>query len=73
MEILADLLEQWEKTGPPGMPPLADIGLPKFDSSKFSIEDHWTDFIDKTVRFFYSLLLKATVRMPSSTYRFSLI
>ena len=49
MEILADLLEQWEKTGPPDMPPLAGIGLPTFEAAKFDIEEHWTDFIDKTV------------------------
>lgn len=56
MEILADLLEQWEKTGPPDIPPLAGIGLPKFEPSKFEIEEHWTDFIDKTVSV-YELLV----------------
>lgn len=49
MEKLADLLDQWGKTGLPQIPPLAGIGLPKFDPAKFEIESHWTDFIDKTV------------------------
>ncbi|XP_067945837.1 pleckstrin homology domain-containing family G member 5-like isoform X2 [Watersipora subatra] len=48
MDILLDLLEQWEKTGPPGLPPLVDFGLPKFDSVKFELENHWTEFVDKT-------------------------
>jgi len=54
MEILADLLEQWGKTGPPELPALCEVGLPKFDPSQFEIEDHWTSFIDKTVSFISS-------------------
>lgn len=51
MEVLADLLDQWGKNGLPEMPPLANIGLPTFDAKIFDIEEHWTTFIDKTVRY----------------------
>lgn len=54
MEILADLLDQWEKNGLPEMPSLMGIGgLPKFETAKFDIEDHWTSFIDKTVSYWF--------------------
>lgn len=52
MEVLATLLDQWQSNGLPEIPPLAGIGgLPKYDSALFEIEDHWTNFIDKTVGF----------------------
>ena len=50
MEVLVELLDQWQNSGLPEIPPLAGIGgLPKFDAAKFEIEEHWTNFIDKTV------------------------
>lgn len=53
MEKLAELLDQWGSKGLPEFPPLADIGLVKFDPVEFEIEDHWTAFINKTVSLGY--------------------